>query len=151
VLLDADDQRIDGEARLDSFLASRSAGAAVTLVFAREGARLSTTATLSERPARVWEPDGKQVHDDKSGLGLQTLTAKLAVALGLDPDTQGALVTDLGSRLPEALARRIAVDDVVIRVDGRPVASAEQTVAALEALSPDRWDAVEVIRPGHVR
>jgi len=150
-LVAADDRGIDGGAALDSFLASRTTGTAVTLTFVREGARAVTTATLTERPSRVWEPAAKQVRETRTGYALQTLTPDVAMGFGLDPETQGAVVTEVGALAPEGIARRVSVDDVIIRVQGRPVASAEQTASALAALSLDGWNAVAVIRPGRVR
>ena len=151
ILVRADDQAIDSDAKLSSYLASRSAGVAVTLAFVRAGAQHSTTATLVDRPSQLWEPDGTQVRETRSGFVLQTLTPTLAISLGLDRDTQGAVVTNTGSLPPGGITANIQAGDVVIKVAGKLVASAEQAVAAMTALPLQSWNRIEVMRPGPAR
>jgi WD40 repeat protein len=148
IILRADEQEVNGEDQLAAYLASRTAGATVSLSFLRAGLAQSARATLAERPPHLWEPDGKQVQQLRSGYVLQTMTPTMAMALGLDLTTQGALVTDVGTRPPVELARKLRFEDVITRVDGRPVASADDAAAALEDLPLDRWGAIEVLRPG---
>jgi WD40 repeat protein len=151
ILIRADDQPVDSDSRLGGYLASRSAGAQVTLVFGRGGAQHSTSATLVDRPSQLWDPDGTEVREPRSGFTLQTLTPALAIALGLDRDTQGALVTNAGTLPPGGITANIHAGDVVTKVGGRLVASAEQTVAAMTALPLQYWNSVEVIHPGPAR
>jgi S1-C subfamily serine protease len=45
----------------------------------------------------------------------------------------------------------LAVEDVITKVGGRRVSTAEEAVAATETVSGDVWDALEIVRPGSVR
>ena len=149
-LVRADDQAIDSDAKLSSYLASRSAGVEVNLGFVRAGAQHSTSATLVDRPSQLWDPDATQVREPRSNFALQTLTPALAISFGLDRDTQGAVVTAIGT-LPPGGTPNLQLTDVVVKVAGRPVATAEQAVAALTALPLQSWNQIEVIRPGPAR
>jgi hypothetical protein len=152
IVIKADEQAITSEPMLGSYLASRSAGALVTLTFLRDGATRITEAALAERPSRFWEPDLVQAVEEHSGFSLQTLTPELAASFGLDPATQGAVVTGVDRQAPRDIATKILIEDIIAKVDGRPVATAEQAVAALSGIPLDRWNRlVEVIRPGTVR
>jgi eukaryotic-like serine/threonine-protein kinase len=150
VLLRADDQVIDRDAKLVSYLAARSAGAGISLVFVRAGTEHVTTTTLTERPLELWPADTSVVTDRRTGLTLQTVSPPLAVSLGLDPDTQGAVVV-AASGLPQGGVGRIAVGDVVVKVDSRPIATAAQAIAAITALPTADWKGIETLRPGPAR
>jgi WD40 repeat protein/predicted Ser/Thr protein kinase len=150
IIVRADEQQIDNEAALGSYLASRVTGTTVTLTYLRGGQSLTADATLAERPSRLWEPDRQQVREPRSGWSLQTVTTELAIALGLDPALRGAVVTATGD-LPGEGSRKVFPDDVLVKIGGRPIATAEEAAAALAALPPDRWDALEAVRPGSVR
>jgi serine protease Do len=151
IIVKADEQPITSEPMLGSYLASRSAGVLVTLTFLRDGATRVTEAALAERPSRFWEPDLVQSVEEHSGFSLQTLTPELAASFGLDPATQGAVVTGVDRQAPRDVATKILLEDIIAKVDGRPIATADQAVAALTRLPLDRWNRVEVIRPGTVR
>jgi hypothetical protein len=150
VIIAADDRAVDSDDKLASYLASRSSGAAVRFTFTRGSGRHYTTATLTERPNQLWAPEGTQVRENKSGYALQSLTPALALAFGLDPETQGAVVTALGT-LPSGVPARLQLGDVVTRVGTRPIASAEQGAAALASLPYEEWDFIEFLRPGPAR
>ncbi len=146
-----DDQAIVDDATLSAYLASRSAGSELSLTYMRGVSLHDTRATLTERPGQLWEPDAAKVRDGKSGFELQTLTSTLAISFGLDPDTQGAVVTSVGSLPPQVAAPRILVGDVIVKIEGRPIATAERAVAALAALPLDRWKTIDLVRPGPAR
>jgi hypothetical protein len=153
VIVAADERTVDGDGQLAAYLASRASDAAVRLTFIRGSGRHYTNVTLTERPSQLWEPDATQVRDGKSGYALQSLTPAMALSFGLDPETQGAVVTALGtlpSTLPSA-SNRLQVGDVITRVGTRPIASAEQAATALAALPFAEWDFIAFLRPGPAR
>jgi WD40 repeat protein len=151
IIVRTDEQRIESDAALGSYLASRVAGTTVVITYLRGTQTLVSEAALAERPSRLWEPDKQQVREPRNGWSLQTVTTELAIALGLDPTLRGAVVTAAGADLPVEGNRKVLPDDVLIKVGGHPVTTAEDAAEALAALPPDRWDALEVIHPGSVR
>jgi WD40 repeat protein len=150
IIIKADDQNLESDRALGRYLASRAAGTVTVLTYVRRGATATGSVTLGERPSRLWEVDPDQTRMLKSGLSLQTVTSELALALGLDPATRGAMVIETGND-PLAETKRVFPEDVVVRVGRRPVHTAEEAVAAIEALSPERWGDVEIAHPGSVR
>jgi WD40 repeat protein/predicted Ser/Thr protein kinase len=152
IIVKADEQIITSDAALGSYLASRSAGVVVRLTLLRDGVSHVTDAALAERPSRLWEPDPAPLVEEHSGFALQTLTPEIATAFGLDPATQGAVVTGIDKQAPRDISTtKLTLEDVIAKVDGRPIATAEQAVAALGELPVEKWNKVEVIRPGTVR
>jgi hypothetical protein len=150
IIVRADDRKIENDAGLGSYLASSAAGTDTTMTYLRAGKTFTAPVVLGERPSRLWQPD-KQLREPRSGWSLHTLTTEVAMALGLDPATRGAVITEVGPDSPQGDGTRFRLEDVLVKVGGRRVSSAEDAAAALEALPPDRWDSLEVIRPGIVR
>jgi serine protease Do len=64
------------------------------------------------------------------GVGLQTLTRPLARSLGVPEDTRGAVITEVQ---PGSVAAKagLAAGDVIVEIDRKPVASAEEVAAML--------------------
>jgi serine protease Do len=68
----------------------------------------------------------------KIGVGLSSLTPMLAERLGVDGQLKGAVVTSVRDGSP-AQAAGLLQGDIVIEVDRKPVASADDAVRALGA------------------
>jgi WD40 repeat protein len=151
VIVNANDQVIRAALDLERFVASQSPGTAVALTFARNGEPLTVRVTLAERPVRLWEPDPLAVHEGRSGFDLQALTPELARTFGLDPSTQGVLLTNKEAHPSADISRYLHFEDIIVKIAGRPVSSALAAAAELAALPLERWNEITVIRPGHAQ
>ncbi len=80
------------------------------------------------------------------GLAIQDLTPGVARALNA-PTAKGALVADVTQGTPAAKAG-MRVEDVVVALDGRPVASAADLSAAVAAKAPGTGVTLSLIRAG---
>jgi S1-C subfamily serine protease len=123
----------------------------VALTFTRGGEPRIVQATLAERPVRLWEPDPSALREGRSGYDLQGLTPELAVGFGLDPQAQGVLVVNKETRPSQDIARHVRAEDIIVKIEGRPVVTAQAAVTAMAALPLERWNEIEVIRPGRAR
>jgi serine protease Do len=83
------------------------------------------------------------------GLYLQELTPELARAMGVE-GRHGAVVTGFISRSPARVAG-VAMDDVIVSVDDRPVESARALTRIVGLHPPGELVKVGVLRQGHPR
>jgi WD40 repeat protein/predicted Ser/Thr protein kinase len=150
-LMTIDGKPIADEAKLGSYLASRTAGASVKLAFQRGDVTRTIEATLADRPPRLWEPEATPLVEPAGGYSLQTLQPTLARVLGLDPELRGAIITRASIHSPLSVANKLKIEDVIVAVDGQPVTTAEGAAAALAALPAEGWNRVQIVRPGAVR
>jgi serine protease Do len=106
-------------------------GAKVDLEYVRDGKRRAGQVTLEELPTDADQqrrgPDGQQ---PRLGIGLQTLSDPLARSLGIPPGTKGAVITDVAPNSPAARAG-LNAGEVIVEVDRKPVASAEDAAALI--------------------
>jgi serine protease Do len=103
-------------------------GANVTLTYLRGGHAHDRSVKVGEFPSERTREDGQR----RLGVALQTLTEPVARALGLDPKTKGAVITEVETGSP-AEAAGLAVGDVIREIDKKPVASSDEAVAAMRA------------------
>jgi WD40 repeat protein len=150
LILAIDGQPVNEDSTLGAYLISHPAGTGVKLTFLRDGLTRTVGTVLAERPGRLWERDADTVVEPAGGYTLQTLRSPVAQAFGLDPATQGVVVVEAGIHLPHGIAGRLLPEDVIVKIDGKPVATAAQAAAAL-ALPPAGWNHLDLIRPGPVR
>ncbi|MBZ4416090.1 trypsin-like peptidase domain-containing protein [Myxococcus sp. RHSTA-1-4] len=80
------------------------------------------------------------------GVAVQDLTADLGEALGL-PTREGAVVTDVSEDTPAAAAG-LRPDDVIIAVDGQPIASGGALTRAVALKAPGTALTLSVYRDG---
>jgi serine protease Do len=101
-------------------------GGDAAIDYVRDGTTHSTHLKVGEVPVEPASADGR------IGVALQTLTAPLARSLGLGPSIRGAVVTEVlpGSPAEEA---GLAVGDAIRQIDGKPVASTDDAVAAIRS------------------
>ncbi len=120
-------------------VSAHAIGQSLALGVTRDGRSQNFRVTLGEMPSddqiASTEPAGP------TGMALQTLTPDLAGSLGLDERTHGAAVTDVAPNGPAARAG-IKPGDVIVEVDRKPVASAEDAVSSLH----DRQDGGHLLR-----
>lgn len=110
-----------------SYVTNRKIGDVIQVTVARGGDSKTFRAVLAEAPSE----DEAAEETSKLGLSLQTLTPSLAQSLGLPPDVRGALVADVSRDGPAAKAG-LAPGDVILEIDQKTVATAEDAAAALK-------------------
>jgi len=132
IVTQIDKQKIEGAADVVDYVSGQKVGDKVKLSFLRDGHPSTAQVTLGELPAHPGEEPGPAVEKDKVGLHLQTLTPDMARLLGMDPEAKGAAVSGVepGSRAAKA---GLHAEDVIVEIDRKPVASAEEAVSALRA------------------
>jgi serine protease Do len=94
--------------------------------YVRGGADHATRIKIGEYPVEPASAEGR------IGVALQTLTEALAKSLGVDRATRGAVVTEVIPGSPAEQAG-LGVGDVIRQIDRRPVASADDAVAAIRS------------------
>ncbi len=129
VITEVNSQKIGGAGDVVDFVSNQPIGARVLLHYMRDGRPAQTQVALGELPdedARQGDVQGQ----GKIGLALQTLTPDVAASLGIDRGTKGAVITDVATGSPAEQAG-LRPGDVIVEIDRRPVASADDAVAAL--------------------
>ena len=130
IITQIDSQKIEGAADVVDYVAGQKVGAKLTIALLREGKASKSQVTLAELPANPYAVGDPQVKKEKIGLQLQTLTPDMAGALGLAPDAKGAVITDVEQGSVAAKAG-LRAEDLIVEVDRKPVASAEDAATAL--------------------
>jgi len=130
VVTKIDGQKIEGAGDVVDYVSAKNVGNKVTLSFLRDGKGGKTQVTLGELPANPYATAEPAAKKDRIGVFLQTLTPEMASALGAGPDSKGAVVTEVesGSRAAKA---GLQPEDIIVEVDRKHIASAEEAVAAL--------------------
>jgi S1-C subfamily serine protease len=105
----------------------------VTLQYMRDGRTETAKATLGElSPKAMRSSSGSERRSGgKFGLSVEPLTPDVAEQVGVPRTTEGLVVTDVD---PEGIAAdsRIQEGDVIVKVDGQPVKTAEALRSALD-------------------
>jgi serine protease Do len=132
VLTQIDSQKIEDAGDVVDYVSSKQVGNKVTLAYLRDGKSGKLQVTLGELPANPYAMGEPGTKKDKIGVQLQTLTPEMTSPLGVEPDARGAVITDVerGSRAAKAGLR---AEDIIVEIDRKPIASAEDAVAALGA------------------
>jgi serine protease Do len=134
VIVAVDSTKVDVGADVVDYVSTKQIGSKVALKLVREGKPKTIEVTLGELPADEEEETSAlspQVAE-KYGLWVQTLTPELAVALGLERGTRGAVVTDVVRGSPAA---RVGLQqgDVIAEIDRKAVNGATEVLKKLEA------------------
>lgn len=133
VIVKVDGQSVDGSKAVQRTILGKGIGQKVDLALWRDGKEQHVATTTAELPSDAGEAqhggNGAGNHG-KIGLGLQSVTPPLAERLELPRGTKGAVVSQVrpGSPAEEAGLRE---GDVIVEVDRRPVASADDATRAL--------------------
>jgi len=129
VIIDLDGHKMDGAGDVIDYVSGRPIGAKVQVGLVREGKRQVLAVPLGELPT---EEGRKAVEGARLGLELQTLTPDLAESLGIDPSTRGAVVAGV---TPDSAAAKagVAEGDVILEIDRRPVANADEAAELLRS------------------
>jgi len=136
VITQIDGKAIAGSGDVIDYVSSRTIGAKVRVGYIRDGAGARAEVTLGELPGRdVWVAKGSS-EPPLFGLTLQTLTPSLAESLGFEASQKGAVVVEVAPGSPAHRAL-IQEGDVIVRLDGRAVTSADDVRVGL-ARPPQR-------------
>ncbi len=144
-----DDRKIEGKEDVVGYVSAQAIGARVTLSYLRDGKAGSTHVTLAELPDNNAAAEVGEGKHERLGLALQTLTPDLSKFLGLDPGSKGAVITEVA---PGSMAARAGLrdEDVIVEINHKPVASADEAVSLLGARG-DAALALKIRRHGTVR
>ena len=123
-------QPVTGPNDVIDVLSGQKIGSRVTVEYLRDGKRQTAEATLEELPGD--DPAQTPGREGRLGVGLQTLTEPLTGSLGIPAGTRGAVITDVAPRSPAAAAG-LEPGDVIVEVDRKPVASAEEAAKLISA------------------
>jgi serine protease Do len=132
IITQIDSQKVEGAADVVDYVAAQKVGAKLTVAFLRDGKAEKAQIKLGELPANPYAQNEPQLKKERIGVALQTLTPEMASAFGLAPDTKGAVVTDVESGSIAAKAG-VKSEDLIVEIDRKPVAGAEEAAAALHA------------------
>ena len=126
VVLDVDGHKVQDNADLSRYVASKLPGSTVRLRVLRGGAEKEVSVSLGTFPDETTSrEDATEEGQTKLGMVLRDLTPALAERLELPPGAKGVLVMDVdpGTSAEEAGLRR---GDVIVKVNGAPVSSVEE-------------------------
>lgn len=132
-------EKIEDSNVLRNKVAGTMPGTEITLTVVRDGNPQDLKATLEEYevknaangPNNGDNDEGTQGQNGKLGLSLQPLTPDAAKQLGLEPGSEGLVVTAVDPSGAAAEAG-IARGDVVLEVNRQPVSSVESVQSAIE-------------------
>ncbi len=132
VITQIDGQKIESATDVVDYVSGKKVGARLAVSLIRDGKASKSQMTLAELPANPYALEEPQVTKEKIGVQLQTLTPEMASALGLAPDSRGAVVTDVE---PNSVAAKAGLqpEDLIVEVDRKQVAGADEVAAALHA------------------
>jgi serine protease Do len=147
VITKIDGQKIDSANDVIDYVSSRSVGNKVTVTYLRDGRTGSAVVTLGELQAQT--DRDTDVQQERIGLSMQTLTPDMARLLGVDTNSKGAVVTEV---MPNSRAAKagLRAEDVIVEINRKPVATAEEAIAALKE-NPKGGQLLRVRRGGNAR
>ncbi|WP_116090956.1 Do family serine endopeptidase [Sphingomonas crusticola] len=148
VIVKVNGQDITPDNTLSYIVAGQPVGSRVRIDVIRNGKPVTLNAVLAERPpedqlaAANGGSEDDAVPDNGSsspstlrnslGLSLQTLTPQIAQQLGLAPGTRGVVVTGV-DQSSDAGSKGFQPRDVILAIAQRPVATAAEAAAAVDA------------------
>ncbi|HUL78180.1 MAG TPA: Do family serine endopeptidase [Vicinamibacteria bacterium] len=126
-----DGKAVETSSDLSSRVAAKGPGSRVALDVQRDGSDRTIEVKLGTFPDQeAAEPRADEGHG-RLGAGVRTLTPDVAQGLDMPADAHGAVIVRVEPGSP-ADAAGLRERDVVVSVDGQPVASAEAFRAAVE-------------------
>jgi serine protease Do len=102
-------------------------GDKVTIDYVRDGAARSAEVKVGEYSEKAGP---EAASGARIGVALQDLTPPIAESLGLDPRMKGAVITEVQGGGPADKAG-LAAGDVIRQIDNKPIANADDAVAAM--------------------
>jgi serine protease Do len=147
VITKIDGQKIESANDVIDYVSSRSVGNKVNVNYVRDGRPGSAVVTLGELQAQ--NDRDTDVQQERIGLSMQTLTPDMARLLGVDTTSKGAVVTEV---MPNSRAAKagLRAEDVIVEINRKPVATAEEAIAALKE-NPKGGQLLRIRRGGNAR
>ncbi len=141
VITGVNGEKVEGPRELSRKIAAMGPDATVNLSYIHNGAEKTTTLKLGELPgekeAKAEVPPAKAAKTALAGFGLSLSAAADVAGAG----KEGAVVTDLDPDGPAA-QKGLRPGDVILDAGGKPVASPEDVVKALDAAKKEGRHAV---------
>ena len=147
VITGIDGEPIDGAGDVIDYVSTRAIGAKVQVGYFRDGKKAAVSVVLAELPEK--NPEVAEADEGSFGLSLQTLTPRLAESLGLGPETKGVVIVETAGGSPADKAG-LGAGDVIVEIDRKPVATADDARAALH-VSRKRGHLLRVRGPNGAR
>ncbi len=137
VIVKVDGTTVDGSRAVQRTILGKQIGQKIQLALWRDGKEQQVATTTAELPgdaSEVRQASAEGAQRGRLGLGLQSLTPQLQQQLDLPRGQRGAVIANVRPGSPAAEAG-VHEGDVIVEVDRRPVASAEE---ATQLLGQDR-------------
>jgi Do/DeqQ family serine protease len=135
VIVSFNGEAVDDSNSLRNRVATTAPGTKVTLAIIRDGNEQQLQVTLGEFSGTQTAQRPQDRSDSSSGgrlgVAVQPLTPEVASQLGIDPNTQGIVVTGVEPSSPAA-ASGVQSGDVIIEANRQPVRSVQDLLAAIE-------------------
>jgi serine protease Do len=150
VVVKADTRKIGDNGDLSRYIASLPPGATVKLDVIRGGAEKSVAVVLGTFPEESSDEGSTEARRGRLGMSLRDLTPAMAEQLELPRGTKGPVVTDVEAGEPAEKAG-LTQRDVIVSVNGNPVATVEQFEAQVEAAKKDGAVRLRVLNGSNFR
>ncbi|HVV17252.1 MAG TPA: trypsin-like peptidase domain-containing protein [Polyangia bacterium] len=128
VIVEIGGERIETGDEVVARVSEHKIGDTLSVSLMRGGKERTVSVKVGEFP----NPALTAMTERRIGVALQTLTPELADSLGLEPAVRGAVVTDVEAKSPAEHAGLVP-GDVILEVDRKPVATADEAAQALRA------------------
>jgi len=139
-------QAIKDDVHFRDIVANTAPGSKLTLTVKRGGAERTITATLEEAPDPQQVAQARETErGGKLGIAVEPMNAETAKKYNLDASTGGVIITDVEAGGPADEAG-LQPGDVVLRVNGRQIASVNDFTNAVSSLRSGQTAAMVVLR-----
>jgi serine protease Do len=153
IIVKVDDTPVKTNRDLIDYVSGRPPGAKVTITYLRDGNEKTSVASLAARtePGEKPEPEEQEAKgtgkkDKALGLELSDLSSGLRRSYQIAQEAaKGVVVTHVKPVSPAADAN-LQEGDLILEVNGVPIASVEELQAQLKKLPKDRWVRFYVLR-----
>ena len=125
-------------------VANARAGDTADLTVWRNGSEQSVKITIAQQPNEQTADASGSTQGAKVGMALAPLGSDARISLGLNADTQGVLVAQVtaGGRADES---GVQTGDVILKVDGRPVATPDEATSRIHEAEHAKKEAVPLL------
>jgi serine protease Do len=153
IIVELNGRQVEDIGAFRNTIANLMPGSKVDLKVFRNGEAKTIAVTLAERGASgtplktTPAPPSVKVPDVLDGVTVADLTPESRQRFGIGPDVKGALVTQVSPDSPSADAE-IRAGDVIVEVDGKPIANADEAVKMSEAVKTKPSVRLRIARKG---
>ncbi len=136
IITEINGSRVEDSRNLRLKIANTAPGTTVKLTVFKNGSSKQVSVTLGEMPTSQQKKSravSQQEETPLTGVQVDNLTGGILRQLGLPPNTQGVVITDIASTSPAAAAG-LQVGDVIQQVNHKPVHSVQEYDAATKGI-----------------